>query len=524
MLLFFKPFSNYLFLSIIVILSIRESWAHEFISFVDKKCRIYSGLVAHVDESSFILWELHGGVKNLRRENIEGIFVFNTSKNPFSSMKVSDQLRPFFRKISFEEEGNSFVGWPYKFIEDLIFFISTEGQRYVVAIDQIKLIDKLKEGDHLRFSQARRVPAKIDLAPYYSRCFKTQKRNQSLRPHHVVIGKIKVFEFFKDLEEGFNNVSNLRERTQVYPRPYVFEKKRRGGRLGFHRFDSSKGRDRERFIPLYFQWTTGKDFHFQGRTTLGAHYTKWTPNVDPIGVLSSELKSHFFNIIFVGNYNPTLIPVGLRVSRAVRTGTSKLPQLSPHLNYLALMGADWKQFSLSAGPYYPSFVLTVNDEMRELLSTKASPMIRFQYTKKDWALRVLYSQTNYLYPTVNFNEHLHGDGTIYENRAKSFKEVSFKNRFLRLGLDYTVDEDTTVGIDEVIMKGKYKELIGPSTNNMDFLHLYTSAYAERDFGHYVFLRVVGNFYSFKYDYKMGEKNDSTKDSLLTMGVVLGLLF
>ena len=296
--------------------------------------------------------------------------------------------------------------------------------------------------------------------------------------------------------------------------------------MGIHRFKHEEGRDRQQPMMMYYQWTTGKDFHFQSQTTIGGHYTKWAPNVDPMGVISSELKSHFFNAVFVGNLDFGRLPVGSSISKNESFSDFPEPHLSPHLNYLALMGADWKGFSLSVGPYYPSFILTIGGETREVLSTGTSPMIRFQYTKRRWGLRALYSQTDYDYPAANLEEHLNGHGPVYDDGAENetFGAVSFKNRLLRVGFDYELNDDTTVGIDEVIMKGEYKESVGVWTNSVDFSHLYTSAYAERDLGHYVFLRLVGNFYSFKYDYKMGEKKDSTSDTLFKLGVVFGLLF
>ena len=500
-----------------------HSFAKEFYSFVDKKCKHYSGLAVRVSEMELFLWKLDGTMEVLHREDIASIFVFNTAKYPFSSMGVSAALRPFLRKVTFGRgEEKKFIGWPYKFVEELVFFLSTKGKDYVLSLDQIQLVENVAAHEKVNFRAKDKTSVKLNLALYLPECLKSNDKGSFLRPHRVIIDKIKIFEFLKNLEDGFNRIGNFEERTRLYARPFLFRQAR--ARFAINTFKPKKGVEyRAAELPVYFQWTTGSDFHFQSQSSLGSKYQEWLPNVEPMLTLTSDLKSHFFNALFIGNLST--LPTGTAVSsKLTKENKEEKTRVTPHLNYLTLMGGDWREFSFSIGRYSPSYILQVKKDMREVLSTTTSPMLRFQYIKEKIKLRLLYAQTDYDYSSANPQRDVQASGEVFRETEGDFGRLTFSSRFIRVGIDYDIDEDTTVGLDEIFLTGKYQEELDSLKNFIDFKHFYTTAYVQKDLGHYVFLRVVGNHYIHDYNYKMGRYKDSKTERIFKTGVIFGLLF
>ena len=271
-------------------------------------------------------------------------------------------------------------------------------------------------------------------------------------------------------------------------------------------------------LPLYFQWKNGQDFHFQGQSSLGGSYQQWLPNVEPINTVTSDLKSHFFNALFIGNL--TSLQAGKAIADTASGGNPEKYNLSISLNYLALMGFDYGKYSFGLGPYYPVYNLSTENNTLQILAAKASPAFRFQYTEEKTKLRLLYSQTSYdqLNPTTS--NLLYRDGS--SNEVNRF---SFKAHILRAGFDYQVDEDFTASLDEVLALGKYKASTDSLDQEFSFRHLYTSASLQRDMGDYVFVQLVGNYYMYKYETKISNGNPDSHDGTdFKLGVVFGLLF
>ncbi len=500
-----------------------KTHGYEFYTFVDQKCQTYSGLVTGIDENHFFLWKLDGKMATLPRESIGSVLVFDTPRNPYSPRKSSPQLRPFLRKVVFGESNSweSIVGWPYKFVEDLAFYISVENKNYVLSLEQIKSIKRLAPSDRVSDSKVRAFPVKLNLAPYLPHCFPTNStRGATLRPTRTITDKIKVFVFFENLENGLNRVSNFEDRTQVYARPFLYGKN--DARFAYQYF---KGRDlytNNAVWPIYFQWKSGSDFHFQSQTTMGGTYQQWLPNTEPITVIASDLKSHFFNALFIGNFDA--LNAGKSLIIGDENGSPEKYNVSTSLNYAALMGFDYDKYSFSLGPYYPIYNLSSENNTVQVLASKASPMFRFQYTEEKSKLRVLFSRTHYDQPNPSTSDIINLDGSSYDTDY-----FSLKTHTLRVGFDYQINEDLAASIDEVLAFGKYKTRSDSANSEFDFRHFYTSALVQRDMGDYVFLQLTGNYYIYKYESKIsglsgGDSTDSHDGTDFKLGVVFGLIF
>ena len=499
---------------------------YEFYTFVDDKCRAHSGLITGINEQNFFLWKLDGKLISLQREKISSVLVFDTRKNPYSNVKSSPKLRPFLRKVTFgtSNDRESIIGWPYKFVEDLVFYISTQNKNYVLSLEQIKSIQGLAPNERVSDSKDRTFPVVLNLAPYLPHCFPNRpSRAAGLRPTRTITDKIKVFVFFENLENGLNRVSNFEDRTQVYARPFLYGKN--DARFGIQRFDEQR---RELYmhsspvLPVYFQWKSGSDFHFQSQTTLGGSYQQWLPNVEPLSVIASDLKSHFFNALFIGNL--TTLSAGRPLKLGGTGGAPEKYNVSTSLNYMALMGFDYHKYTFAVGPYYPIYNLSTEDSTTQVLAVKASPAFRFQYTGEKSKLRLLVSRTSY-----DQNNPSAADVIDEAGNPDGGDHFSLKAHTLRAGFDYQINADMIASIDEVLTFGKYKSR-GDSVNvEFDFRHLYTTASLQRDMGDYVFLRLTGNYYIYKYKNKItglagGNVDDSHDGTDFKFGVVFGLIF
>ena len=512
-----------LFFLVFCLVFTNSALGYEFYTFVDDKCRAHSGLVAGINEQNFFLWKLDGKMISLAREKIDSVLVFDTSQNPYHANKSSPKLRPFLRQVEFGHGSTQekIVGWPYKFVEDLIFYISTENKNYVLSLKQIKSIRKLSTIDRIPRAKTKVFPVNLDLSPYLSHCFQAKKgrrRATPLRPTRMISDKIKVFVFFENLENGFNQISNFEDRTKVYARPFLYGKN--DARFSIVQFRSRRElhMHSSSVMPIYFQWKNGQDFHFQGQSSIGGSYQKWLPNVEPLTTVTSDLKSHFFNALFIGNL--TTLQAGRPITKTGTGGNPEKYNVSVSLNYLALMGFDYGKYSFGLGPYYPIYNISTEDSTLQVLASKVSPALRFQYTEEKTKLRLLYSQTSYDQSNPSTSDLIYRDGSSFD--AGRF---ALKAHVLRAGFDYQFDEDITASIDEVLTLGKFESRGDSFSNEFSFRHLYTSASLERDMGDYVFVKLVGNYYVYKYENKIiGGDSDSFDGNDFKLGVVFGLLF
>ena len=511
--------------------------SYEFYTFVDKKCQIHSGLISGVDKDNFSLWKLDGEIITLRRKDIGSVLAFDTMKNPYSSKKSSSGLRPFLRKVAFGkgESRESIIGWPYKFVEDLVFYISVENKKYVLSMGQISSIEKLESDISIDNSRERATAVRLDLAPHLPHCFsekKKKKRTDYLRPTRTITDKIKIFVFFENLEKGYNRIHNFEDRTRVYARPFLHGKV--DSRIAFSKHLGN--REFNGSLPIYFQRTKGTDFGFQSKTTAGGAYQEWLPNVEPIFAVSSEIKSHFFNALFVGDIFNLPAGYSVPIAKDEEILESDKFNVTTSLNYLALMGFDYNKYSFSVGLYHPVYTISTNDSKIQILASAASPMFRFQYVGEKSKLRMFFSNTEYdqSKPSDEFDISFETSNPRYNDYTKKFEHFSFDGYNMRVGFDYQINSDLVASIDEVVSWGKYRQRLllkdrdGVSNSEQSefkFRHLYTSASLQRDMGDYVFIQLRGNYYVYKYKYNVvGTLNEVHDGTDFKLGVILGFIF
>ena len=113
--------------------------AVELYSIIYSECRAHTGLIINVNEEQFLLLGVHGEFLMLPRRSVETILIYNTVENPVSRIALASQSWVFPRKVTVHGNPDfSFVGWPIRFLEDLIVFYDIQGKSHLVNVEQIK--------------------------------------------------------------------------------------------------------------------------------------------------------------------------------------------------------------------------------------------------------------------------------------------------------------------------------------------------------------------------------------------------
>jgi hypothetical protein len=259
--------------------------------------------------------------------------------------------------------------------------------------------------------------------------------------------------------------------------------------LGLAYFNGKRG-DVLKYLPLYFQWSSGRPYRFQSHSTLGVAVSPWLPVIEPTLGFQSDVKSHFFTASFVGHL--ASLPAG---NAAFRDELALFPQgttpaMDELYNYLVLMGGDYGPLSLSGGVMYRCVRVAFSDrERRELSADAATPVARLMWIGPRLRVRAMYFRTRQDRP--------HGEGWRYLEsslaRAPAYK-LSLDS--LRAGVDLDLPFDLSLSADQVLTFGSHRET---AVASMDILHALSSVVLTAQFSRYVATKGYFNLFHRRYD-------------------------
>jgi len=110
---------------LIALLLPANTMALEVYSFVTNGCNFETGLVVNTDEEHVFILNTEGILKKVERGEIELILVYNIHNNPIKSLDLINEAEDYLREVKIDDtEQTQFVGWPIKFFEDLIVFLT----------------------------------------------------------------------------------------------------------------------------------------------------------------------------------------------------------------------------------------------------------------------------------------------------------------------------------------------------------------------------------------------------------------
>lgn len=522
--------SRYLTLVAGILILACPAWAHEIYSLLTSDCNTHQGIILYVDDTKVSMLRINGTTIDVDRTKIDFLLVHNTIDNPFPLIQSSPALQQHFRSIYIANADQpSFHGWPVKFIEDLVVFIDTKGRTQVVELEQIS---KLRPGPELsKPLKLRAEPIIFGLGDISRQCPQTaQERSRTtskslhLRPTRVLGDKIQISEFISNFQKGFAALESYEERTYLYAKPFLFET---DSKLGFTYFEKYYEQP-DLAVPLYFQWSTGRPYHFQSFNQIGRTPVEWSPSAEPVVSFRSELKSHFFHALFLGNLSALPAGTEFYTDPTYSEQMQKIPDRgNAHsaviYNYMALMGGDFGPWSLSLGTLFPIHYIDVGEERREILASSISPVIRGMYTRPTWRLRGIYSPTERDVSENVVDTHVSlGPDESVEGYIRRF---NFAGNFFRAGLDVELSKQIKGSIDQIFVNGVYNETLTNNTaNRFEFQHYVTILSISQQFGRYVTLRGLLNWSNIEQKYNFSGINSSESHQRTTLGGTFEFVF
>ncbi|MBT4526675.1 MAG: hypothetical protein HOC24_09000 [Deltaproteobacteria bacterium] len=538
-----KAFSHIILLLFLLATSIGQKEnlsALELYQFKNGNCDIQTGLVLNVDQDKVHILDTNGHIQSFDRDNIQNIWVYQTLKHPFSVIHLEDGLTKYLKKVMFyadDQEKHEFVGWPIQFIEDIIVFYDLNGQSHLIDIDKIHRISEVEVNSITppKFENAKELyfQASFDPTECSNRVFKPSDPNNILTPIRVINDQIKIHKFFSEFENGFTHLTRFQQRTAFYPRPYMYNRFTKFGILYMH--DDYK-QEFPSLMPIYFRWSSGKSFSGQGEYAIGSTPVQYLPNLEAVMNIKASFKTHFLHGYFAGN--AIALSAGKDFIIANRgffsdyfsnIGTDSVA-VTPHFNYLALTGVDWHEYSLSGGFYYPIFGILGNDIFREVLSSQASPIVKFQYTTESQRLAFIYSQTDISQSDPSGNDiklinasemgnysSMSDDSEQLINHLNSF---SMESSFIRINYDFQITDEFNIGWDNVLFSGIYDEKIDSEAYQVKYHHLITSVHATKSFSEYLSLTSKINYYFRNYETTQANEHEKSDQNGLSFAIAI----
>lgn len=512
-----------------------SSSALEIYSLLDKDCQLYDGLIVGVDAESVEMLTRQGHYSRFHREDLRYLAVYNTIDNPIAEIKPHPRLAETLLEVYTDNQDRpKLVGWPVKFVENLVLFYDIKGKSHVFEMYKIRKLRPYRESG-LEVVKLAHQPVQLSYKSWISQCklpSSKDKDNNIVRPSRILGDQIQISEFFVQFEEGFDSIQSFKERTYVYAKPFLYERQTKMGILAFEK--KNLFLSPEPIIPLYFQWSKGREFRFQSFNQLGSVPVEYLPAVEPLAVFRSDLKSHIFHASFVGNLQA--LSAGSEFFTPLVSNSGGLNQMpydvgkadfkshsSASINYMALMGGDWGPWSLSVGTYFPNYMVQTKDEFREILASRLAPLFRLMYTGENFRLRGLLGFTN-----------LEQNGEVKDTQISRDSEssvinylqsFSFQSHYIRVGVEYQISRQLEASLDELWLQGAYKESLVDSTHNkFDFSHLVTQASLRHYFGEYVALRAYLQFFKVNEDFEFSGTRENEAKTRTTFGGSFEFIF
>lgn len=130
--------------------------ALELYSVVQTKCNRTTGLIIDVNDSDIFLLNTLGHIETIQKQGVEHILVYNTLDNPITHLHLDGDLASYLRYVSVQgDEETNFVGWPIRFMEELIVFFDVKGNIHLVNTDMIQGFSIPEKSDRSEFEMSQ---------------------------------------------------------------------------------------------------------------------------------------------------------------------------------------------------------------------------------------------------------------------------------------------------------------------------------------------------------------------------------
>jgi hypothetical protein len=197
-------------------------------------------------------------------------------------------------------------------------------------------------------------------------------------------------------------------------------------------------------------------------------------------------------------------------------------EIYPLFNYLALTGLDYKEYSIAGGFYYPVFGIIGGHRFREITSSQASPILKFQRTTPESMIRLTYSQTTRKSTSPKDDQEIQ---LIYSRELSDAAQITSESASLidnlldyfltthhyRIKLNFKILDGIDFGINEILFHGKYAETQGGERYLMEFRHVISSLVVKKQFSDYIALTGQLNHFLRTHDYEVINLNETSNN-------------
>jgi hypothetical protein len=479
-------------------------------------------------------------LKKVKRGEIELILVYNIHNNPIKSLDLINDAEDYLREVKIDDtELTQFVGWPIKFFEDLIVFFDIQGKLHLVDIKKISYFSYPQ-----KINKSVKEPLNYEKVDFGLGWTLPQCKRQKLKaskyadPTRVISDHIKIIKFLSTYKEGFHKLKQFQKKTTFYAKPFLYEKDTRFGL----NYVSQRSLQELNFIwPFYFQWSSGNPYAAQGEYIIFSKPVELLPSLEPHAILRSDVKAHFFTGTFVGNIHCfsagkfCLIKNKSSFSNIFSDVSLKDHLVFTQFNHLILSGIDYQEYSFSMGSYYPVFGIYGQRKMREFVSNRYSPILRFMKITQDINLKIIYSQSHLSSITPSNDDNLEmvhaidmlepdSRSGLSNNMIDNLDNYDLKSKFWRFDYEMDIDKSMNIGFSQIFLNGKYQESYSGEDYQLNFTHLKTQLKLNIHFSDYASVKLNYNYFNKYHNYELendsGESNRKNSSYAVTVEFVL----
>lgn len=468
--------------------------ALELQGFVTSDCHRHTGMIVGVESGRVDFIDLDGQLRSLQIDAVDKVYAFNVIDNPIQSFNVDAAALKRLKAVYIEDSGQPLaLAFAVRFIEDLVIFYSLDGKSHVHTLADVYKLRPAPASALGRHTTKSYKKTSFEFTDQSGRCASANVVG-TVKPTRVLADRISISDFFHSFEQGYEALESFQERTYLYARPLLFDQHTRLGLV----FQGSR-EEPALNLPLYFQWASGEPYRFQSWSAVGLKAHEFLPNTEPVLSLRSDVKSHIFHGMFIGNVAG--LPAGTSIflndsNGGTLTMTRKLT-VQPTFNYLVMMGGDYGPYSASVGFFYPDYGFKVHDEYREVRGSSPTYAVRAMLTTKDYRFRAISGFTKYNKANASKADVLAKSGE--NGNTETVSSFEFQSTFLRGGVDYTFSPRLRASLDGIAVNGSYKELRNSQSSDLHFNKLTIQGAITQSFGNYVSLTGYVNVLQNNYE-------------------------
>ena len=484
----------------------------EIYTLIGDDCETNTGLIVDGDDKLIYMLNVDGRLSTIDQDDVQFALVYNIHDNPIRTIDLSSGIGGLLREVKLsDEEQTHFIGWPIKFIDQIIVFFDIDGKTHLVDLEKIKNFSATERPFNKRKEINNAKPTRFGLGASFSQCKKNDVEDgvEKVEPTRMLGDRIKVDKFFSEYERGFTALRRFQKKTVFYSKPFLYEKRSRVGII-YTREDYLQ-EITPSLIPFRFQWSSGSPFASQGVYSVGAKEPDYVASVEPQFVLDAKVKSHFMSADFIGNVlcfsagNACIMDRRSLYTNYFSKINSDSNKIYPLFNYLALTGLDYKEYSIAGGFYYPVFGIIGDYRFREITSSRSSPILKFQRTTPESMIRLTYTHTTRKSTSPKEDQEIQ---LIYSRELSEVAQITSDSAALidnmldfflttqhyRMKLNFRILDGIDFGINEILFHGKYAEAQGEGRYLMEFRHVISSMVVKKQFSDYIAL--TGQFNHF----------------------------